>query len=133
MSYTVMGDAVNVTSRLEGVNKDYGTQICVSQAIFREVGERLMLRPIDVVTVKGRRNNLEIYELLDVIDSDQPITESTSTQDVKEQCRITKLAYLAYANKNWPEAIRLYQALLDTNPDDHLAANMLQRCALLNK
>ena len=133
MSYTVMGDAVNVTSRLEGVNKDYGTQICVSQAIFREVGERLVLRPIDVVTVKGRRNNLEIYELLDVIDSDQPIAESTSTQDVKEQCRITKLAYLAYTNKNWPEAIRLYQALLDTNPDDHLAANMLQRCALLNK
>jgi len=64
MSYTVMGDGVNVAARLEGVNKDLGTRICVSKAVVREAGERLNLRKLEDVTVKGRKSIVEVYELL---------------------------------------------------------------------
>jgi adenylate cyclase len=128
MSYTVMGDAVNLTSRLEGINKDYCTQICVSQSIYREVGERLSLRPIDEVTVKGRRTSLHIYELFGVLDEGNPDSDLEATAEKIEQCRLTKLAYLAYTDKNWTEATRRYQELLNHYPKDHLAGKMLQRC-----
>ena len=56
MSYTVMGDGVNVAARLEGINKEFHTRICISHSVFKEAGERLCVRPIDDVTVKGRRS-----------------------------------------------------------------------------
>jgi adenylate cyclase len=130
MSYTVMGDAVNLTSRLEGINKEYGTQICVSQSIYREVGERLTLRPIDEVTVKGRRTSLNIYELFGVLSNDHANNSLEASEDVLEQCALTKLAHQAYAAKNWPEAATLYEALIARFPKDHLAANMLMRCQI---
>ena len=55
MSYTVMGDGVNIAARLEGINKEFRTRICISHGVFKEAGERLCVRPIDDVTVKGRR------------------------------------------------------------------------------
>lgn len=135
MSYTVMGDAVNLTSRLEEINKEYGTQICVSQSIYREIGERLTLRPIDEVTVKGRRTALNIYELFGVIDSQDPTRGLETSEEVLEQCNLTKLAYQAYADKNWKKAISLYEDLFNRFPKDQLATNMLIRCqkAVQNK
>jgi adenylate cyclase len=130
MSYTVMGDAVNLTSRLEEINKDYGTQICVSQSIYREIGERLTLRPIDEVTVKGRRTALNIYELFGVIDSHDPTRALETNEEVIEQCNLTKLAYQSYADKNWKKAASLYEELFNRFPKDHLAANMLMRCQI---
>jgi adenylate cyclase len=64
MSYTVMGDGVNVAARLEGINKELGTRICISKTVVREAGERLKLRALDEVTVKGRKSTVEVYELL---------------------------------------------------------------------
>jgi adenylate cyclase len=64
MSYTVMGDGVNIAARLEGANKELGTRICVSKAVVREAGERLILRRLDEITVKGRKSAIEVYELL---------------------------------------------------------------------
>ncbi|MEX2643464.1 MAG: adenylate/guanylate cyclase domain-containing protein, partial [Acetobacterales bacterium] len=64
MSYTVMGDGVNIAARLEGINKEYGTRICISHSVFKEAGERLCVRPIEDVAVKGRRALIPIYELV---------------------------------------------------------------------
>ena len=128
MSYTAMGDAVNLTSRLEGINKDYGTQICVSQAIYREVGERLNLRPINEVNVKGRRSALQIYELLGAIDVNNANAGLEASQDTLDQCTLTKHAYQAFHDKQWTTATQRYGALLARFPDDKLAASMIQRC-----
>jgi adenylate cyclase len=71
-SYTVMGDAVNVAARLEGVNKQYGTSICISDAILEEAGPKILTRPLQKVQVKGRRQEFMVYELLGLAGATDP-------------------------------------------------------------
>ncbi len=68
MSYTLMDDGVNMTSRLEGLNKNFGTCICISKTVYRESGERLILRPLGDMEVKGRKSTIEVFELQGLID-----------------------------------------------------------------
>ncbi|HVK90924.1 MAG TPA: adenylate/guanylate cyclase domain-containing protein [Mycoplana sp.] len=62
--YTAMGDTINVASRLEGLNKEFGTTILASAAIHHVVQDQFVFRPIGPVKVKGRTETVEIYELL---------------------------------------------------------------------
>jgi adenylate cyclase len=64
MGYTAIGDSVNVTSRLEALNRLYGTRILLSASTWGAVQEYFEARPIDLVAVKGRSGALGIYELL---------------------------------------------------------------------
>lgn len=63
-SYTVMGDNVNLGSRLEGVNNEYGTRVMVSEATARAAGDAFLFRPLDYVRVKGKEESVEILELV---------------------------------------------------------------------
>jgi adenylate cyclase len=62
--YTAMGDTINVASRLEGLNKEFGTSILVSAAIYDAVGDCFNLRSLGLVQVKGRAEKVDIWELV---------------------------------------------------------------------
>jgi adenylate cyclase len=64
MSFTAMGDGVNLAARLEGLNKQYGTSVLVSAMVAHEVRDEFLLRRLDRVAVKGRREGIEVYELV---------------------------------------------------------------------
>jgi adenylate cyclase len=64
MSFTAMGDGVNLASRLEGLNKQYGTHVLVSGAVQQAAAARFRFRRVDRVTVKGKEESVEVYELV---------------------------------------------------------------------
>jgi len=124
MNYTVMGDGVNIAARLEGINKDYGTRICISHTVFKEAGDRLCVRPIDEVAVKGRRGKVPIYELVGAYDL-EPAFEPD--KHLIRLCSMTRDAYEALVAEELDLALERYNAILADYPDDTVAAEMVRR------
>jgi adenylate cyclase len=120
LSYTVVGDNVNLASRLESLNKVYGTIIMVSDFILKSCGERLVTRPVDLVAVKGKNKKLLVHELLG-------ITNETSSKTVK-LCDDFKIAFATYLNKDWENGLQLYEKLAEQFPEDQLAKIYVDRC-----
>lgn len=61
-----MGDNVNLASRLEGLNKTYGTSIIITDSTLKACGDKLVTRPIDLVAVKGKEKKILVHELLGI-------------------------------------------------------------------
>src|ERR1700704_4942709 len=72
LSYTVMGDGVNVASRIEGLNKQFGTSICISENVYDQVSDLIAARALGRVPVKGRKTEIMVYELLGIAGSNDP-------------------------------------------------------------
>jgi adenylate cyclase len=77
MSYTLMGDGVNIGNRLEGLNKHYLTNIIISESTYGLVKDRIVARELDNVRVKGKNRPVVIYELIDVPEGLDPNLENT--------------------------------------------------------
>jgi adenylate cyclase len=120
MSYTALGDGVNIASRLEGINKNYGTTICVSHTIYTAVSDRFLMRPLDYVAVKGRKEPILIYELMGrLVDDAQPPRLVTPEQ--RELAALTVEAFAAWSAKDHALAQTRYAAVLERFPKDSVA------------
>lgn len=124
MGYTVIGDGVNIAARLEGTNKEYGTRICISHNVFKEAGERLCVRPIEDVAVKGRRGRFPIYELMGAYDVG---AEFEPDEKMLRLSRLTRLAYETYVQEDFDLALQRYREVLAAFPDDTVAAELSRR------
>jgi adenylate cyclase len=81
MSYTVIGDAVNLGSRLESLNKEYGTRIIISDATRQELTGRYLLRPLGDVVVKGKTQPVAIFEVVGRADAAEASSRDVTHQD----------------------------------------------------
>ena len=111
-------------ARLEGTNKEYGTLICVSHAVYKEAGERLCMRPIDDAAVKGRRRRIAIYELLGAVGAGPELEPSPAAVRL---AKLTREAYMALNTGNPVLALQRYRDILTEYPDDPVAQAMVAK------
>ena len=119
MNYTVMGDIANLASRIEGVNKQYGTQLMISEATYELAKSAVIARPVDVVAVKGKTQGVPIYELL-ALTADQ-------NEDAVALADESTRALDAYLARKFDEAAALWGAIVERRPDDTAATVMRDR------
>ncbi|KRR30091.1 adenylate/guanylate cyclase domain-containing protein [Bradyrhizobium retamae] len=119
MSYTVMGDAVNLASRLENVNKIYGSHSLVSEATMTAAGDAVESREIDRLVVAGQTRPETVFE---IIGRAGELTE-------KQLALLARYAegLTAYRARRWDDARRAFQAALEAVPGDGPSKAMAQR------
>jgi hypothetical protein len=118
LSYAVMGDGVNVAARLEGINKTFGSTICIGDSVVEAVEPEILARPIRKVQVKGRNREFMIYELLGIRASDDP--ELKPPDDAAKLCELTRDASSHLERGEFDQAARRY--------DDPVAKSLLAMC-----
>jgi len=113
MNYTVMGDCANLASRLEGLNKAYGTPIMISESTFE--ASKTCARPIDVVAVKGRVKGVRVYEPL------------PKTGDDEKFAAICTRALDAYLARDFAAAAKAWEDAIVVRPNDTASKMMKER------
>ncbi|HEY3927877.1 MAG TPA: adenylate/guanylate cyclase domain-containing protein [Candidatus Koribacter sp.] len=118
-AWTVMGDNVNLASRLEGQTKSYKIQRLISEFTYEEVKEQMTCRQLDVIRVQGKQKPVAIYELLDFA------RNKDQYEDLLARFNAARDAYVRQA---WGEAVSLFEGLLERYPDDGPSIVLLDRC-----
>ena len=121
LNYTVIGDAVNIASRLEGTNKVYGSQIIIGPETRRLAGDRVSVRELDRLAVYGRAGGLQIYELLEMADG---ISVSTGWVESYEA------GLASYRARDFKAAIGNFEHARDLRKPDQASSVMIERCQL---
>jgi class 3 adenylate cyclase/CHASE2 domain-containing sensor protein len=122
MDYTIMGNAVNLAARLEGVNKQYDTGgILISEYTRQHIGDEFIIRPLSRVRVVGINTPLRLYELLDIAGEAKP--------ELLNMVKNWETAFNLYEKRDFPEAQNIFQAIYNKNNSDMAAKKYLDRCS----
>ncbi|MFZ5781844.1 MAG: adenylate/guanylate cyclase domain-containing protein [Pseudomonadota bacterium] len=124
MDGTVISDAVNLASRVEGLTKTYGVRLLVSQDTVDQLSDPRAcdIRPIDVVVVKGKTRPVTVYEVYG--------RDPADLREVKNRTRdLLQSGVEALARRDAAAARRLFEACLEKAPGDVAASTLLQKCA----
>ncbi len=119
MSYTVMGDTVNLASRLEGANKAYGTRFLVNARTAEAAAGALAFREIDLLLVEGKQEPERVYEVLGRKGEIAPPVQAMAERFAE--------GLAAYRRRAWPEAERAFAAALEVVADDKPSLIFLAR------
>jgi adenylate cyclase len=118
--YTVMGDAVNLGSRLEGLNKEYGTSVIASEATLANAGDQLRSRFLDLVAVQGKREPAEVFELFSANGPADPARD--------EMLKAYTAGVECYRRRNFEFALEHFKTALKRDPDDRPSQLYRDRC-----
>src|SRR5208337_2862325 len=119
LAWTVMGDNVNLASRLEGMTKQYRSRVIISESTYNQVADQFVAREVDRIRVKGKKHPVVIYELL------ASVSERRAYATLLAQFNT---ALNVYRSQNWREAAEKFGELLALYPDDGPTQVLLQRC-----
>jgi class 3 adenylate cyclase/CHASE2 domain-containing sensor protein len=121
MDYTIMGNAVNLAARLEGVNKQYNTGgILISEYTRSHIGDEFVLRPLSRVRVVGINTPLRLYELLDIRTGAPP--------ELLKMVKNWEQGFTAYERKDFSSAAAVFQEICSQNKTDLAAKKYFDRC-----
>jgi adenylate cyclase len=124
--YTALGDTVNLSSRLEGLNKDYGTHILVNETTYSAArDDGFVFRELDLIRVKGKLQPVTIYELIGR--AGQNSVYGTA-EDMHTRITLFRRARELFRKREWAEAQKTFQIILDKWPDDGPSRTYWKRC-----
>jgi adenylate cyclase len=118
LNYTVMGNDVNIASRIEQINKEFETNILISDTTYGAVKEFFFIRPISRLKLKGKREFTEIFELISDLES--------VAEEERLWVEIYTKGYEAFQEENWQLATKLLNEAALTRPNDKPTKIMLE-------
>jgi adenylate cyclase len=123
--YTVIGDNVNLGSRLEGLNKQYGTNIIISESTYHHVKDAFAFRELDLVQVMGKEEAVAIYELMS--------KEELSSQGKKSFLNYYTEGLKRFREREWQKAVEEFRQALTVSPDDITTRLYIKRCEIFSE
>jgi two-component system sensor histidine kinase ChiS len=127
METTVISDAVNLASRLEGLTKRYGASILISgETLFKLDASTYNYRCLGQVKIKGRNELVSVFEVYDA--------ETEAIIKLKNKSKANfELGIIFYNQKEFNQAQKIFQEILEINPQDRAAKMYIERCEYYQK